>query len=807
VPLDSLFRLSTYLTLALATLCLVSTEEPFFEGITYSAIPLGLLLAAAYKLDRRWTLSAAGSNIAGLLIAAVSAGWIGYRILRDPPTWTDTVPYPAALLPFGGPVLMLLLVAKLFRPKQIADFWSLHLIGLLQVALACVLAGDPVFGLLLFGYLTAASWSLMLFHQYREAQAVSAPASRSREPSGTLPLVPLASGHLQARLGVIAGLALSTRRAVVLALLGTSLFLLTPRWSRTQWTFPSAAAGSARRQGEVGFSRRIDLHLFGTLKISDKIAFEVIAEDARGAPKTDLSLDQRWRGMTLDNYENGTWAGRLLDLPNPNQPALYRLREGVGANLPQLGPDQYYLTFTLDPRDVGGLFVADPVVMPRGNQPSRAARRLPFIAVTSSQWRPTLHLRDGTLTAQINVAPHEYRYVQVTRPLQANEPVRALRLTPEYESRLLAQPVAGIRSWTKQLLERLVSEGKLTRTEWSTEAATHVDQRHPLPPARRAPVARALTDYLAQSGEYTYSLELRRKDPYLDPTEDFLCNVKQGHCEYYATALALMLRSAGIPARLVNGFRGLESKYEHGQPTGKYIVRESHAHAWVEALVGNADEPGQRLWITLDPTSVVQAAASGSSLSLSRWWDTTTSVGRAVWRGLFIESERNPLHDTVVSFVEAEFTPESFNSVLDWAKWKLVPRWSWLVYASGALLLIPAVWLVRRFRRRSLNRRDKPGPALDSQPEVSFYARWLAIVARKYRLMPLPSQTPLEFAGVVRHAFRRAVSTAGLAPLPDAVVRLYYRARYGGRPLTAPEQENMDRQLSQVESALSKEGV
>src|SRR5437879_1398079 len=103
--LDSVFRLSTYLTLFLATACLATAEEPFLDGMTFAIIPVGLLLFLAYRSDGRWSMSEAASNGAGLLIAFGSLAWIAYRILVSPPGWTDSVPYPAALLPFGGPVL------------------------------------------------------------------------------------------------------------------------------------------------------------------------------------------------------------------------------------------------------------------------------------------------------------------------------------------------------------------------------------------------------------------------------------------------------------------------------------------------------------------------------------------------------------------------------------------------------------------------------------------------------------------------------------------------------------------------------
>lgn len=77
-----------------------------------------------------------------------------------------------------------------------------------------------------------------------------------------------------------------------------------------------------------------------------------------------------------------------------------------------------------------------------------------------------------------------------------------------------------------------------------------------------------------------------------NPMEYFLFESKTGNCEYFAGALCLMLRSVGIPARIVEGFAGMENTSEPNQ----FVVRFSSAHAWVEALLDNAN------WTTLDPT-------------------------------------------------------------------------------------------------------------------------------------------------------------------------------------------------------------
>jgi hypothetical protein len=93
--------------------------------------------------------------------------------------------------------------------------------------------------------------------------------------------------------------------------------------------------------------------------------------------------------------------------------------------------------------------------------------------------------------------------------------------------------------------------------------------------------ARAIESFLQREGGFEDSL---RPDPVRgggDPTEQFLFETQSGHCEYFASAMALMCRSVGVPARLVTGYVATE----YNDLTGFYVVRESNAHAWVEVLV------------------------------------------------------------------------------------------------------------------------------------------------------------------------------------------------------------------------------
>ena len=116
-------------------------------------------------------------------------------------------------------------------------------------------------------------------------------------------------------------------------------------------------------------------------------------------------------------------------------------------------------------------------------------------------------------------------------------------------------------------------------------------------------------------------------DRQLDPVEDFLVNRKQGHCEYFASALALLLRSIDIPARMVNGFKG----GDWNELTQSMNVRQKHAHSWVEAYVGQ-DEQNRPLWITLDPTPGRSATSrSPGSAGLASNVRSVTDMIRYVW--------------------------------------------------------------------------------------------------------------------------------------------------------------------------------
>jgi hypothetical protein len=110
--------------------------------------------------------------------------------------------------------------------------------------------------------------------------------------------------------------------------------------------------------------------------------------------------------------------------------------------------------------------------------------------------------------------------------------------------------------------------------------------------------------------KYAYSLDLT--DPHgKDPLSYFLFDRRAGHCEYFASAMTILARTQGIPARYVTGFL----PGEYNDVGGDYIVRASDAHAWVEIYFPDYG------WITFDPTPPGNARPGGLLERLAMYWD------------------------------------------------------------------------------------------------------------------------------------------------------------------------------------------
>ncbi|MBP3558764.1 MAG: transglutaminase domain-containing protein [Thermoguttaceae bacterium] len=309
-----------------------------------------------------------------------------------------------------------------------------------------------------------------------------------------------------------------------------------------------------------------------------------------------------------------------------------------------------------------------------------------------------------------------------------------------------------------------------------------------------------ITSRLRDVGEYRYARNGVARTPGLDPLEDFVSVNKRGHCEYFAGALALMLRAVGIPSRTIVGF--LVFPNEKGSET---VVRQSDAHAWTEAFIPpqnlpDANSPAARLldgafdespnnfpvdsswtadggWLRLDatPASSLEAETNSLLLNAALWSDFFASV----WRDYVLdfngarqaEAFYRPAFElaksafaAVRSFGENAFAPvaSTFERLKDAVDRASSGDWSsetlGSLFASAARLALAAfiAWRLILFARRrfGLQRRSGTGLGGDGaarrrtrrqRREFAFYYRLERALSKRLATERRADETPLEF--------------------------------------------------------------
>ncbi len=333
--------------------------------------------------------------------------------------------------------------------------------------------------------------------------------------------------------------------------------------------------------------------------------------------------------------------------------------------------------------------------------------------------------------------------------------------------------------------------------------------------------ARLLERQLRDSGRFQYSLDGPARDLSIDPIEDFITKHPQGHCEYFATALALMLRSQGVPARVMMGYRTDEfNRLGHF-----YQVRQLHAHAWVEAYLEPSQippylvEPGQReawrrgAWLRLDatPDSVLAAGPAGSNPVekafswLEGFW---TSYVMDMDRPRQREAVYQPLVDWAKTAGQNLTDPDWWWGLLANLARALDPRqWNWLSWRGGlAAILVALVGLLfyrtirPAWRRWSLRGGRAVWPDRQQRARIAFYRRLEAVLARR-GLTRLPSQTQREFALNAGSKLAAATGRPDIADLPAHVVEAFYQVRFGQHVLDQHQSLAVEQAIAELERA------
>jgi transglutaminase-like putative cysteine protease len=766
----------------------------FAEGSPFPEILSPALAILAYVLTdrtRRVYLPLLWANILGVVVF-IASGWQ----MRDQ-TLDQRLVVASHLLVYLSWIV-------LFQKKNLAQYWWMCALAVLQVAVGSILTIETSYGgmLIAFMFVAILTLSLMsLYEAYLQYEAggpsdVVATGNGARSPGGwrmgrkavaerarTLWMRPSASrGAIQFDpderwLGLryvrsILGIGMA---ALVVA---AAFFLFIPRlWAgRTEWGKGDTHQASL---GITGFTNEVRLGDLIPVLENSKRALQVRLFDGKGNP---LNLEEYcaqigyeeplFRGATLENYEDSTWkgSGHLATwVPEPHKRAANSVRQQILQE-----PIGTSLLFAIHP--------VDAVVLPN---PQDMAQTIPF---SRQMFRPDTVASDKALSYDVYSPPSEIAAANLGKTrYHINLDVAKGR------HKLLSLP-AGLPR-LRQLALKASGGEKLTD---STDSETAEQARR---------IVDRLCRYLRDSGEYVYSLDTSAKDPKLDPVEDFLVNRKRGHCEYFASALVLMLRSVGVPSRMVSGFKGGTVN----AISGAYEVEQRHAHVWVEALIG-----GDR-WVTVDPTPAARDVSVASFAASVKTVHELASVVNSTWTQLMnmsINDQQTSFYVPIRDAIQEWWSPKNgsrpflalvFYGVIDFAtdptQWFTVKG---IIAATVTGSFFAGLALLLRLRKRmwrTLIGLWKPQRS-SREIRIAFYVRFEAL-CRQLGLIRSSYETQREFAGSVGARIRQdVISSDGLPEVPPRLVEFFYRARFGDEDLSPAVVEELDRDLNSLEEAL-----
>ncbi|MFM7202340.1 MAG: transglutaminaseTgpA domain-containing protein [Myxococcota bacterium] len=607
-------------------------------------------------------------------------------------------------------LLIFLQVNRLYVRKTTRDYTYILLLAFLQILLGCLLTISPLFAFLLAMYLLAGAWALALLELRRgvESQAHQVNAD-AHMPLRLEQAAPILRGRY---------LALSAFLSLLMLGLTLSIFLILPR---LELGILQRSTGPSVRV--AGFSEQVALGEVGEILAGQG---RVMRVRVKGMTER-LPPEPYWRGQALDTFDGASWH-RSMKVSELYRSIITPFGGGPGGGV-ALGSTAFDRAgmprgatlrqhYTVEPLEVGVMFTVPDVV---GIQTSVRGVR-----------------RDYMDSFQTEVRHTRLDYVVYSR---LDEPTpRALEGEGHAIDPRLAELYLQLPPMSPQVAALAAS--------W-TEGKSSTYQQ-----------IQAMMDHLQKDFRYTLSPQNEGDSP----LEDFLFRTKAGHCEYFASALVVLARSRGIPARLVNGFLG----GDYNALGDYFLVRQSDAHSWAEIWF---EQSG---WVRFDPTpslGVMQNRPRGGGFisQLESYLD----YFEMQWYFFVLDYDLSTQIELVLKFSSAAGamtgSQEGWNMPqLENGSTPLNRMW-WVLLALTVVVVL-MVW--RRLRLAKLP------PPLRSGEGLQFFqlrAR-LELLLERRGLPRLPSETPLERA-------IRAEKVLGISACLVPVEEAYYAVLYGEQPL------------------------
>jgi transglutaminase-like putative cysteine protease len=619
----------------------------------------------------------------------------------------------------------LLQIVRLATRRGAAHDQQIIVLAMLHFVAGTVLGGGLAYGLCFLGFLVVAPGALVLSHLRREVEGNYRQGARDR--TGLPVDVPriLRSRRVVGRWFLAATCLLS----VPILLFTTTLFVLFPRVGLSLLLLNHPRAGRM-----IGFSEHVDLGDVGVLRDDPTIALRFEQKPAPDPPPSRMTL--RLRGTAFDAYDGRAWA-RTQREPRPPE----RGAEATDVYPLFRGPDptrDRLVTFDLEPIDPPVVFLPPRTVALRLKPQNQLILGEPLTIQRGAE-------------GELRYSGSDARGLRYDAYLANSDEILVETLPASDRARYLTLP-PGLPQRVIELAHR-----------WTDDVAT--------PDAK----ARRIEDHLRH--DFTYDLHSPSQGR-PQPVDHFLFESKRGHCEFFSTAMALMLRAVGVPSRNVTGFvGGTWNRFGH-----YYAVREGDAHSWVEAYIDVVGHPG---WQTFDPTPPGGAQPleppNGAYYyvrdlveALSQRWNTYV-VGYDLRKQVRLFDEVSQRYDRL-RFLSAAHFP---------------------LYALGPLgaAAIVAYILWRRRGRWALRGKDphagKRGDATRVEAATALY-RALEIAMQAQGLTRPASLPPL------RHAEEIRGRRHPLAGQVLALTTVYLEARFGGRALTEDTRRDFERRLVEI---------
>ncbi len=522
-------------------------------------------------------------------------------------------------------------IINLIRLERPARYWTVMICSLLICFSSLVLEPGVVGYLLFILYLALASLCLNAAHFYFELSSLR---DRKHRLGGQYSLQLLRA----APLGILTALA---------------VFVLFPRVNAIILELPF----QVKQRFKTGYNGQIDLSAQGQIERDESIVMHVSSNQAKWL--RDNSLDLYLRGSTLDRFTGRRWFKSET------------ATQSYGRYQPLYTLSNRNLSETLDLAVTMNPLRSPAVFLPSGS----------FLLkeVSSAIDRLLLDPFDGSLRRD-NDNPVRYHYIVQVFPIQQQPTISVA----DIQNRLLTLPKSA-----KVMPHQLQASQKQSYLEVPpliAKATYFQTWLKPLTPQPNEPLQSVLAE-MRNHFRSNFRASLLNEFSGPDTLENFLSEDRYGHCELFATAAALDLRSLGIPARIVTGYRG----GEYNAVAEAVIVRQYQAHAWVEYFIPDSG------WHRFDPTPLISPDLSSTvSAEIMQYYHAAN-----YWLNRYLVDFNLRTQKDLIEQVRQQFDQP-------WQLQRLLAI-PWLLGLSGALILgFIALWL---WRRRRLNPAHRHRPA------------------------------------------------------------------------------------------------